>query len=84
MANFGGIDIAIITAVIALISSAFASIMTYIFNRKLTEANNKYQKGLEELKNQLATKNQNKMHDETLNMKLGNISTKFVSLFYFK
>jgi membrane protein YqaA with SNARE-associated domain len=37
MANLGGIDIAIITAAIALISSAIASIMTYIFNRKLKE-----------------------------------------------
>ena len=30
MADFGGIDVAIITAIIALISTAFASIMTYI------------------------------------------------------
>ena len=37
MADFGGIDVAIITAIIALISSAIAAIMTYIFNRKLKE-----------------------------------------------
>jgi hypothetical protein len=47
MADFGGI-ITVITAIIALISTAIASIMTYIFNRKLKDME---QRSTEKLQN---------------------------------
>ena len=72
MVDFGGIDVAIITAIItaiiAIISSAIASIMTYIFNRKLKETEQRSTKKLKSLEFEYNEKLQNltQMHQQNL------------------